>query len=954
MTSNTKQFRAVFLAALMVMSVFAGTIAFAGSAAAVDNASVDYFSPDDLDEGTTETHHLNVSFTNYDNSDTTDDNITVTLPDAVSLNSETLSVKNASGNSVSSSTTAIDTDGDGDDDRVNVTINPGTDTQTSTIYLNGSVKVDAQNNVDSDTTQDITFAMEDQAGSASTTHALTVNNADGSTADAPRFLEAVHYDNDPSSDNTVSEIELAFNEPVTVEKNDFSLYVDEDPVEDSEISIKQGKTSSSGRVVIGFDDNEVRTGDIEIKLTDGIKDDSDKKLDNTGNKTVDVAPVTVTKGDGLNAYKGSNLAVIAGTTNTDVIVQAGEDEDFDAFQDGSTGTNSKVYVFSTDSDTNTGQYNITIGDKNYADVNIRDLGLEVNVDDLNVTTEDEITGTIEADAGDRPITVELLDSDGDTVEERGARLSGQAKYEFTFNASEDKLDLDADNYTILATDNQSGVEAESSSIVVEEAGEGKADIAGDTIITDQRGDVANITVTLQNTDFATLTIGTDDVGFRSNVTVEDVNGDGQVSVLFNTYKATNKKESDVSDDGGVVFNTPSLEDKDDDEIVDADIDDENEVSSLLDNGEYDLAVRAGQDEAADSQGVGTLVLEERNTSYVQSWVAPTGTNFEDLDELQDAIENNNLTQSNKVAKGDIAVHKLKASGLEGLLGAQSEDDVTTTFLNNDEDKYDLTIEQQNPGANRKSYVLNLAEKNTTVWADSDDDTYFIKYDTGGEDDSVTASDRSIEDGHVLEANFTVLADEDNLTTDDEQETVKGDYEIVEAEHTLDEPYNVSNAAGQTIMGETTVAPGTELSVRASSTGDTQPSFLKTGTAYVTENQTFAATFDFSEQDVDDSYEVKISGGAADDTTVDGFVKKAVKTDTPTTDTPSDNESTATPTTDTPTTDTPSDTTTEPSETTTESSDEGTETGTESSTPGFGVVVAVTALLAAALLAVRRD
>ncbi|WP_207212722.1 BGTF surface domain-containing protein, partial [Halogeometricum borinquense] len=161
------------------------------------------------------------------------------------------------------------------------------------------------------------------------------------------------------------------------------------------------------------------------------------------------------------------------------------------------------------------------------------------------------------------------------------------------------------------------------------------------------------------------------------------------------------------------------------------------------------------------------------------------------------------------------------------------------------------------------------------------------------------------------------------------------------------------AAGQTIMGETTVAPGTELDVRVGSTDDTQPSFLKTGTAYVTENQTFAATFDFSEQDVDDSYEVKISGGAADETTVDGTVKKAVKTDTPTTDTPSDNE-TATPTTDTPTTDTPSDTTDTPSDTTTEPSDTGTETGTESSTPGFGVVVAVTALLAAALLAVRRD
>jgi hypothetical protein len=57
-------------------------------------------------------------------------------------------------------------------------------------------------------------------------------------------------------------------------------------------------------------------------------------------------------------------------------------------------------------------------------------------------------------------------------------------------------------------------------------------------ITDRSGDVANITVTLQNTDYATVTIGSDDVGFRSNVTVEDENGDGEVNFLFNTWAAT--------------------------------------------------------------------------------------------------------------------------------------------------------------------------------------------------------------------------------------------------------------------------------------------------------------------------------------------------------------------------------------------------------------------------------
>ncbi|WP_207212721.1 DUF7827 domain-containing protein, partial [Halogeometricum borinquense] len=745
MTSNTKQFRAVFLAALMVMSVFAGTIAFAGSAAAVDdaNSSVVNFSPNNVDEGATETHTFNVSFADYNSNESENDDLKVNLPDKVSVDSYSLEIINADNDTVITSDTG--------NSEPSLTFGNNTG-GAKNIYVNGTVTVTA-NTVDSDNTAPVYFNLTDNThGKASVSKDLTVNN----DADSPEYLESVVYE-----EGGQAKLEIAFDESIDRSTLDLELYEDDEKVETLDDSNDAG---TGGRVV--YDLSKVYTGDVVLKLNEDLKDDQDNTIEinsDDKNKTVDVAPVTVTKGDDLNAYKGSNLAVIADTTNTDVIVQAGEDEDFDGFQDGNTGTNSKVYVFSTDSDTNTGQYNITIGDKNYADVNIRDLGLEVNVDDLNVTTEDEITGTVEADAGDRPITVELLDSDGDTVEERGARLSGQAKYEFTFNASEDKLDLDADNYTILATDNRSAVEAESSSIVVEEAGEGKADIAGDGIITDARGDVANITVTLQNTDFATLTIGTDDVGFRSNVTVEDVNGDGQVSVLFNTYKATNKQTSDVEDAGGDVFNTPSLDEKDDDEIVDADIDDENEVSTLLDNGEYDLAVRAGKDASDDSQGVGSLTLEERNTTYVQSWTAPTGTDFEDLDELQDAIENNNLTKSNKVANGDIAVHKLKVSGLEGLLGAQSEDEVKDEFFTHNDTEYEFTVEQQNPGANREPYTLTLDKDNTTVWADSDNDTYFIKYDTGGEDDSVAASERSIEDGHVLEANFTVLADEDGLT-----------------------------------------------------------------------------------------------------------------------------------------------------------------------------------------------
>jgi PGF-CTERM protein len=99
--------------------------------------------------------------------------------------------------------------------------------------------------------------------------------------------------------------------------------------------------------------------------------------------------------------------------------------------------------------------------------------------------------------------------------------------------------------------------------------------------------------------------------------------------------------------------------------------------------------------------------------------------------------------------------------------------------------------------------------------------------------------------------------------------------------------------------------------------------------------------DFSEQAVGDTYEIVVNGGNADEVDEDGTVVESVGTATPEpdTDTPEPDTDTPEPDTDTPEPDTD---TPEP------------DTETPTSTPGFGVVVALTALIAAALLAIRRD
>jgi PGF-CTERM protein/surface glycoprotein (TIGR04207 family) len=739
---------------------------------------------------------------------------------------------------------------------------------------------------------------------------------------------AVHYVD--SSDDAV--IEVPFSAQVnsnSLTTDNFTVFDDDEDISGQVSSITQPQ---NGRVIVEMND-VVQSRDIEIRLSGDIQDASNNDLSNGGRKDVAFAATTVGPNGDVNAYRGSVVAVVASSVNTDIEI-TDDDDDFTYFVSGSTGTNSRVYTFDTEN-RDVGSYEATFDGSNAATIELRELGLDVDIDDRTVTDEDEIEGTVSANAGTRGVQVELLDSDGDAVsgESVTGNLDGQGEFEFTLGP------VDTDDYTVEVTDLGSGVVIESDVITVSKAGEGRADIAGG-IVTQQRGDIANITVTLSNTDTATLTIGSEDAGFRTNVTVEDDSGDGQVNVLFNTYAATNGVSGDVFD----------VADSDDD-IDSSDIDPQNRVSSLLDAGEYDLEVRSGDDASDDSQGVGTLVLEERTTDSLVSWTAPTGTTFDDSDEVYEAVANANVTESDDIADGDLVIHQLQASGLEGALEAQSGNETAAFFALNG-NVYELSVEESNPSANRDAFVLNLHAGNTVVVPDPDNDTYFVAFDT---DDVVgerpNGQTVQLDDGQELLANFTVYEDEGNLA--DEDQTVEDEYGIVEAEHSLDEPVNVSAASGQTVAGETTVAPGTELSLRVRSSGDTQPSFLKTASVYVTEDGTYEGTFDFSEQQAGDTFEVTVRGGAADSLTVDGNVGEGdATTDTATdtvTETPMDTETQ---------TETEMPTDGEPTDTATEAPTDGepTDTATETSTgtPGFGVFVALVALLAAALLAVRRD
>ena len=83
---------------------------------------------------------------------------------------------------------------------------------------------------------------------------------------------------------------------------------------------------------------------------------------------------------------------------------------------------------------------------------------------------------------------------------------------------------------------------------------------------------------------------------------------------------------------------------------------------------------------------------------------------------------------------------------------------------------------------------------------------------------------------------------------------------------------VANGTTQVVRGTADAPVGTEIVVRVRSTGDTEPVFLKTTTGVVTENGTWAVSFNFSRQAAGDTFELtaQTENGSAE-TTVEGEI-----------------------------------------------------------------------------------
>ncbi|UPV99135.1 hypothetical protein M0R88_11420 [Halorussus gelatinilyticus] len=353
----------------------------------------------------------------------------------------------------------------------------------------------------------------------------------------------------------------------------------------------------------------------------------------------------------------------------------------------------------------------------------------------------------------------------------------------------------------------------------------------DNVVSEQRGDVAEIGVAFEDGDTATVRIGSE-ASHVATVTVRDRDGDGRALLRLNTYDG-----SVAASDGDATT-----------------VRSRSNVTTPLATGTYDLALWSGNDTDGDQRSVATLSLSERSTDNLFARAAPSSADLSNLSEVNAALRSDNLTRSGVLVRNGTLVLELLASGLTGAVAAQDGRNVTERFVRFlEQENASLTVYDV-PGTEQERAYLDLTnESAVTVVRDARNDSYYVVAEldevamTDGDDGDPANNHRGWGDHR---ANFSLAADS-SLTTDG-RETATAEFEVDEAEATLSTPPETDKvylapAPNQTVWGTTTLAPGSRVAVRIRD-GDG----LRRSETVRVENRTdapggsFAANFDLGE------------------------------------------------------------------------------------------------------------
>lgn len=357
-----------------------------------------------------------------------------------------------------------------------------------------------------------------------------------------------------------------------------------------------------------------------------------------------------------------------------------------------------------------------------------------------------------------------------------------------------------------------------------------------------RGDVAAIPLEIRQGVSADVTIRSQDGAY--NVTVRYANNDGRRQALLyvNTYLAGN--------DSGVAGGTFEASGADRVGVTDR----ASAPGAPLPTGEYEAVIRAG-----DSVRRVALNVTDPEIGNVDVFRAP-GEKLANLTTAE-AIHRGRAdglvtvpphgSDGPELAYGDTVVYRLDVSGIYGLMAAQDGDSAEAKFLSvvrnasgGDGAPIDLAIRTESSCQSVVDLGASAENGTLAVAPDPDNGTLYVATDHR------RASYHQRSAGPVVgNADVTYTFSGGTYLADDDV-TRQQAYRVRPRELTYDLPEGVlyRNATdGQRITGETSLAPGTELTLRAAEIDGSEEHTAETN---VTADGAFNASLDLSDAPTD--------------------------------------------------------------------------------------------------------
>jgi surface glycoprotein (TIGR04207 family)/PGF-CTERM protein len=842
MTGTRNKVRGLFLAALMVFSVFAGTIALAGSAAAVDTVGNIGLTANDggdtigapgasLGSLQEDTEHsadgepepeLNFDVSGINTGNSEDETIVITLPGAFTVGDD------------------LDSDGDAliieNDPSGNLEVEEVTDrriTLTGDLSDAGSsasfrIQFEAEiGSVNQDTEADVEVEVEDSGGTASEATTVFINdNLEPPTGEG--FLDDDEFESDEyvlSGDTFYQGQQLVTTVPgsigsTNIEAGDaFELY-EFDSSEDDGLGTFVRELTVNRNSQLGID-----TSTLEGRYVVIAPDGSPVQFDDAGNP--DNATVVASGGDGSgNSVSADAFTVELQTLDAEFAEESAAEDD--------------VVDYTVNS--NRAEYIAVLTPQND----------NISAEDLNAAL-----------SRDGEVVEFDVDDDGD--DEEHVRFGVQRENSIlTFDF--DEADIDG-TISVAATSVDTGV-ADSDELDIGEEEDADVEIVDTNTleprdqIRQDRGDFVRFGLELDNTDTATVRFGNSDQNYISEIVVEDDDDDGTINVTLNTFFAGRYDESTEgtvpSDGTGLSFETSAPADEqlvyavgDDDDLNDVRLitpdanDQDLLLTDVIEPGNYPINAYAGDvdpdDEDANDRAL--AIITNRPDPQAISRVAPGDTNPEEYNnesvdtrfgraDAQVVAEESGVR--NTVAEGDNVVIEFQVSGIFGFFDGEETlvTETSTAFAEDnvvsvagvDPAERALGVQVRQTPENRVEQEQNQEAKvlfsspsfenledggvavskpfegaqgsdvsggdaeNVGVYTNAFENKFYVAIGTSGPDIAQrqdTNEFTGVEDGDEFFANLTIDEENSLLGAEDDNEVASTTFEIVEPEVELD-------------------------------------------------------------------------------------------------------------------------------------------------------------------------